>query len=307
MASGERFSGYTATLGYATGQTLDLTQLVSINMDMGNTIAPLTPAGLLNPAKHLTPRSIPNLSIVTGDLAGIFAAIDAQTGLLCDETSTFRLQERSDGGAFEAGATHPQWTTAKGFIWPTTLSAELESQEGAQLTLSYMPLWNESVAPLVPSDGNNLSGVTAPAFSSAFFLASPYLNGTVIEGCQSVNIDFGINVVGAPSQPNTYNTHASIQSRQPKITFTVMKADEQATMVQIGTNIATSFAAYLQRADPDSDRIAAATTSHFKFSCTAGRIERRSVSWNGVADAAVEFMVYPNGSIAVSTGVAIGA
>jgi len=301
--SGQRFSGYTAILGYATGQTLNLNQLTHVGFEANLTQEPVIPMGALTPVKHLTTKAEPAMIIRTGDLASVFAAISGLNGLLCDETSTFQWQERSDDGVgFLTTNTHSRFTCAKGIVVPDTLTADLNSGM-AELTLRFIGLGTSD--PFTKTDAVALTG-TAPGYGSGFFLASPYLNGTEIPGVQSISINFGIELQPGPSKPSTFNDLVSKIRQNPELSFTVLKADEQWTLATIGNSIATSFAIYLQKADPDTDRIAPGTGSHFKCSCTAGKFSRDSISVDGNDDAAVQFMVKPQGSIAISTSSTIG-
>lgn len=304
--TGQRFSLYPATFGYATAQTLDLRQVSSVSISHNTTETPVVPAGALTPAAYLTPRSRPVVEIATMDLATFFGTVSPSSGLLCDEASVLRYQKRSlGGGGFEAGTDHITATAQRGFLYPMNLSAEVDSETGAQLTASFVPLSNGTADPLVYASSVDFTGAPTPTFSSAFFLASPYHNGVEIPGVQSISLDFGIEFRPAPSSPGTFDVIGSKVRQIPVCSFSVAKADEEATMEVIGEAVNTSFAFYLQKADTAGDRVAAATAQHFKLSFTAGKFTRTEIRGSGNDDIAVQFTTKPASAIAVSVASAI--
>ena len=85
MASGERFSGYPAKFGYATGQVMNLTHLESESIQANNTITPMRPPGMIDPDTHVLPRAKPMINMRTPDLLTILSNLSFTKGKCFDD------------------------------------------------------------------------------------------------------------------------------------------------------------------------------------------------------------------------------
>jgi hypothetical protein len=312
MTTGQRFSGYPARFGYATGQKLDLTQMQAFELDTNNTKTPVVPVGAVNPTAYITPRARPEFRIRTQDIKTMMDVVDVENGKCFDETSTFILQERADCGTFLTGDTHPARVTTNGFMYAESITAEQDSEDGAILSLRYVPLYDGSNS-LVQRDTVDIAAYTTPALSPAYvgsyFLASAYENSVEISGIISVNLQFNLTFQAAPATPGAWDTIGSIVRRQPEFTYTCLKVDNVSADEVTGAAVDTSYAFYFQKADVTNaagdGRVAKATAQHVKVSCTAGDVEVRNLSVDGTEDAAIEVSVKPTGTVAMSTASAI--
>lgn len=306
----EIFTGYSIEFGYSSGQTLDMNQVDSMTTSPNSEHTPFVPAGGITPAAWLVPKVQPEGTFTTQDLATFFGAVDVSTGLLCNEESTFALSKRVQGGGGLSAANntdHYTWTAQLGQLFPESISAEADSNQGAQLNARFIALSNGTLAPFVFQGSQAINAITAPGYNSSFALASPYHNSVEIQGCRSINLDFGAQYRSAANTPDTYNDCVVKVTQQPVFRFTVAKADEFAAQALVGEAVNTSFAFYLQRIDAtNGGRIAATTGSHFKLSFTAGKIARSDISASGIDDGTVEFMVHPVGALTVSLASQIG-
>lgn len=304
MATAERFSGYPARFGYSTAQTMDIVQMMGAELDAGNTKTDVIPSGAVDRLAVLTPRQDPEFRIRTRDLATTLATVGLQTGRCFDEASTFFYQERADCSTFEVGFTHPARRTQKGFMFPDSITAEQDDEEGAVLSLMYRPLKSGS-SPLVEHLADQpLTGVGAPAYVSAFFLGPVYHNSAELLGVTGWTLTLNSEVQTAPRSPGGEPDFASITRRTPEISIRCPKVDNFDTFKLAGTPVNTSWAVYLQRADPTNGqgdgRIAPATASHIKISGTSGDWDTRNLGVEGQDDALMDVVLRPTGALTVS-------
>ena len=312
MASAERFGGYPAEFGYATAMTMEMVQLQGWEMDANVTETPFIPVGLVKPSQYITSRVRPEFRIRTRDMSTVLGVVDFNTGKCFDETSTFYVQEREDCGTFIASpaTTQPGRTTENGFMFVESITADLDSADGAIMTLRYVPLWDGSATDIVASPTNldPIASVT-PLYTSAYFLASPYHNGVEIQGVTSVTINTGIQIQPAPETPGAYDRFVSIIRYEPEFTFRCLKIDEWDSKKFSGFPLTTSFAFYFQKVDTTNavgdGRIAKATASHTKISFTGGKITVRNLSFDGTDDVVSEVSVKPTGAVTAATNSAI--
>lgn len=309
MSSGQRFSGYTSTFGYATSQTMVLTDLKAWELSPNNTKSIFRPMGAIDTNKIVTARSKPTYRLQTCDLATLFGVVSFSNGKCFDETSTFRLQERADCGTFLTGATHPARTAPKGFMYIDTITAEQDSQEGAYASMMFIALKSGSNPPVANLSTVDLSSIAVPAYVSSYVMGPVYHNGAEIPGVFSQTWTPQINTQPSPSSPGAFDDLVSIITREAEFRFRCLKVDAFDAFNFSGQAVNTSLAFYLQKADPtnaNSDgRVAAASTVHVKASCTAGDIELNSISVDGNDDAAVEVIVRPTGTVSFSIASAI--
>lgn len=303
MASGERFSGYPAVFGYNDGasQTMNLRHLQAKTLNPNNMVGVMHPPGSVDPAAFLVARSKPVYNLRTPDLATLFGVIGFRTGFCFDETSTFTLQEREDCSTFVSGSTHTKHAIAKGFMYLDNITAELESENGAMANLNFVPLASaQGTLPITISGANALPSTT-PTFVSAYHLGPIYVDGTEIPGVFSQTITPGIRIEPTPHTPGCFDTHVSIIQRDPQLSFMCKKTDEFDAFKLTGDNVTVSWAFYLQKADSTNatgdGRIAKATGAHVEVAAQSGRVEVRSVSFEGVESAGVEVVFTPSGSV----------
>lgn len=304
MASSKRFSIYTASFVHA-GGTLDIKQIESMAIDTNTTKAEVTPGGLVDRAAVLISSAAPTARIGTRDLAGVLADVSISAGLAMTNTSTLRMQERSDGGTFETGATHDTFTATGGFMYVDTITASQDDSQGAMANLIFVPLWDGTNDPFVHNTTVNFSGVTAPAFNSQFFLGPVQHNSTDIDGIINVTINAGITYEAKSFNGDAYARLGSIVLRQPTMTFTTAKADAVAALVMFGRAINTSLVCYFRKGVDSGTRVADATNTHVSVTATSGDWADDNVSVTGNDDGTVDVTVRPKGTISLSTSATI--
>jgi hypothetical protein len=300
-----RYSGYTVSLNNA---GVALTQVDSWTLNPGTRRAPIIPAGVIDPAHIGIAGANPTINITTRDLVAFWAGVSPSVGLSCASSSIFVYQERSDGGTFIAAATntHETLTCATGFIYPTTLSASQDGNDGATVEATFVPLWNGTVQPVVWNTGQVISTVTAPAFGSRFFLGPVYHSGAEITGVTNVTIDFGIEFSPRAFSGDPYPRTGCIVTRQPTITFTVCQVAAAAALSTIfGSAITTGIVVYLQKGVASGTRVAVATAQHCKITAASGDWSLNEASVQQNDDGSVSFIATPTTALTAATNSAI--
>lgn len=311
MSTGERYSGYSAKFGFATGDSMVVNQMVGWDMDSGTTKSEIIPSGAVDRAAVLTTRQNPEFTLRTQDLFSVLTDVDPQSGKCFDEASTFFLQERADCGTFLAGgtATHMGRRTQKAFMVIDSIAAEQDSDDGAMLNARFFPQKSGANVLVEHVAGTALTGVAAPAYVSSFALGPVYHAGAEIKGVMGVTLNFNNNVVPAPSSPGGEPDFHSIVARTPEFSFRCLKIDNFDGFKASGTPVTTSFAFYFQKMDATNavgdGRVAVGTATHVKVSGTAGDFDVRTLGADGQEDAAVEVVLRPTGSVTTSVASAI--
>lgn len=305
--AGDRFSGFTATFVHA-GGTLAINQLGNATVNTNRNITTVKASGSVDPLAQVIASGAPMATIGTRDIATVFGVVSPTAGLACSGASTFNYQKRANAGVFSGSTTNTKLTAQTGFLCPDTLSAQGDSP--AELTLKLYPFYDGTNEPFLPANSVDLSGVTAPAYNSVFYLGPLYLGATQIEGLTQTRVDFGINFSQIPMDGNVYPKEGMITVRQPSITLTVLK------MSSIVANF-TNFFHYAVASDAikvyfakgvhgtSAARVAALTTSHCKVTVATGALGAEDVTVADENDATITYRVNVTSTIALSVASAI--
>lgn len=119
--------------------------------------------------------------------------------------------------------------------------------------------------------------VGAPSGGENFIMGPIAHNGTVINGCDSLSIDLGVEVIEPDEEILNEPTFAAIDKIMPTISFDTLEA---AIWDLDGTAITNGFRFNLIRKKQGLDRFADADTEHIVITVPAGRICCESVSGN---------------------------
>jgi len=303
----DRFSGYTASFVHA-GGTLDLPQMGSYAVQSNRNITRVSSSGAVDPLAHILASASQMAQIGTQDLAAAFGVISPTAGLACSGASTFRYQKRANAGVFSGSTTNCTLVAQLGFLCPESLSASGDSP--AELSLKFYPFYDGTNLPFVTANSVDLSGVTAPAYGSVFYLGPLYLGSTQLEGVTSTRLDFGINFSQIPIDGLVYPKEGMIISRNPSLSVTLLKTST------LHANITNFFSAVVDSDDikayftkgvhgTAAARVAAATTSHCKVTVGTGQMGPDDISVSGESDATITYRINVTSTIALSVASAI--
>lgn len=172
-------------------------------------------------------------------------------------------QQHAAGGTRTTGATHRKFNFTAGILYPKSLSV---SHRG-DATLEYDAV--------VTYDGTNLPVVVTDSFAlptgltdaERFTLGPIALGGTAFSENMSLQIDFGLDVVGESADSDIYDTLASIRAQNSTLTFKGLDLQWFGGNVPLvgqllGTSNTTIF---LRKRAAGGTYVADATAQHLKF------------------------------------------
>ena len=305
MASAERFGLYPCSFVHA-GGTLNLAQMQGFNISTGAQRTRIWASGAVDPKAHVLANASPVINFQTRDLATYWGTVSPTVGLAQSNSSTYRLQERSDlSGVFETGSTNETYTVEAGWLCPVSVSASQDDANGAIVESMHFPLYNGTTEPIVHNTAVDISGASAPAFTSEFWLGPVYHNGAEIPGIINTRVDFGINFAPRRTSGHVYPKKGAIVGRGPMLSFTTLKVDVTATINQFLRATAGTMAFYYWKGADAGSRVAVATTVHCKISAATGAWGDDSMSVQDNDDATSTISILPTGTIAVSVASAI--
>lgn len=168
----------------------------------------------------------------------------------------------------DASAVHQRMRMATGMMCWEEINAQ--HQADATIKSRIIPTYNGSVAPIVPAGSTALAGTAA---AGAFYTLGPVLiNGTELNGVDSVRISLGAQIMELSSGGDVYMTFAGIAQREPVVEITSLEAGAWVTFGLIGTalNGTTGLVVYLRKKTADGNN---ATTGCISFTALYGRVE----------------------------------
>jgi hypothetical protein len=296
MAVG-RYSGYTASFDNGTPtEDFDLTQLNNVAFNPNITVSQFMPMGLVDIDAAITAFADPQFRLRTADLQKVLANVGWGTGYCTEAGADFRYQQRNACSTFDVNAVHSLLRAEKGFLYIDSIQADQDSADGAQAELIFVPLYNGSAEIIEHTTNVNLSGVTAPAFNSAFYLGPMYHKGLEVPGITSVRLDTGITFDTRRTSGAHYPVTGVITARRPQITITTLKLDEGLTALEttlFGDNVGTEFTFYLRKGLDGGTRYGDGTTNHVMVQATTGHLRYDDVTVNQNDDATLSITCTP--------------
>lgn len=241
------------------------------------------------PAGHPYPMFSGKLSErheITFDTEQVVTAIGAAGTVLTSlgQTDLF-FKKAVQLAAREAAATevHTRLRAAQCGLLIERLTAGHRQKASASARL-IMP-YDGVNAPLVPTGSVALSGT--PAASQNFVVGQWALNGSAIPGVQNVSVDFGHQLIQVGGEGEVWDTFAATGEIRPTLTITCLSLP-WATHY-LGTAL-TSMSGYF-RAASTTGRDADNSSSHIKFTATAGLITIDETSAGGNTEATTTIRV----------------
>lgn len=169
--------------------------------------------GAVDPTYAAIMECDPVMSFQTTDLPG-FLALCGISGLAISANVVLYYQKCSEDGIRVSGANHKTVTIAAGMVIPRSISA----RQGGEAVLSFDVIARSTdglASPIALA-----SGVALPTGLAVdvLFTAGPWkLNGSMQEGLQSIDFDFGLSEKLRRHSGMVYPYHICIESRHPKV------------------------------------------------------------------------------------------
>lgn len=221
----------------------------------------------------------------TTDLKALLDEISVDSGMLIDTDGShpgvvMTFSQMAQGGTRTPFGTaqHFVSTIGSGMLVPTTLQAS--HQGSATIAANILARQEGAVAPIV-FDGTAAHDDVAPEVDTLHTLGPIDLNATVVDGVQSVSVDFGIRTVVEGADSDIFPTFVSVVRTQPRITITGAHIDIIDALTNEGAFYAVSTVRIFlkHRAEGGTYAIDAAAT-HILLTLGKCRVEVQSVAGN---------------------------
>lgn len=219
--------------------------------------------GSLNPQFAAIGHQAPAITLTTTNLVAALASGAGGWSASGANPAKFWFRKFTNLGTLDSGATAIKLNMAQGLILPQRLTAD---QRGSRLDLMAVPVYDGTNLPFVVSVNQSLAG--SPAIANVHVAGKISIGGTVIQGVQSINIDFGVRPILASSDGDPFNTFGAVEMIAPSITVNTTDMSVINTLTTQASGGAVIL--YLRNVLANSTRASDATASHIKFTATAG-------------------------------------
>jgi len=216
----------------------------------------------------------------------------------------FRWQQRDDCGTFQqpADPSHVGWYGRGGLICPESLTASQADESGALINCKVWVTSDDGhTDPLTHVDGVDLTAgdATTPAFNSRYFMGPVTVGGSLVEGITDVSVNFGLMASYPSFDGDVFPRVATIDTRQPTITFTTSKGNVGAALSMFGRS-SGAVSCYFIKGANNGTRAALSTAEHVSNTSSAGMWHHDSASVSDNGDGTVSFTILPTGALAQS-------
>jgi len=234
-------------------------------------VSPSVQPFLSHSAGHMYPqhadvmKQLPEIRFTTPQIKSILDLTDDDGIADLSAANTdlhFKLAADQSNRGASASLIHYRYRAAKAFLILERITAghDTDAQAQCRLICSY----DGTNAPLVYAGSLAVAGTLATA--EHYVLGEVHINGSEVDGPQSLDIDYQQNILQAGGSGELFNTfHCQMQST-PRATIAVMNALPWA----LGQAFDLSSVSLYLRKRGRAARVADATAEHIKFSATDG-------------------------------------
>jgi len=201
------------------------------------------------------------------------------------------LQKTAEGGTRASGANHIKAVMNKGILVPRQLTANSDGSL-ARLAFDAIATYDGTNLPFVLTSSQALTG--APAVGEGFVAGPVAVNGTTLNGVQSITIDFGLQVRTVSGDGQVYPTYCYVASRAPSIRVAVLDPSIFTTLGLSGAaQSGTNSVVYLRKVDEGGTRVADAVAQHISFSIDEGHIHVSGIRGSQGQEIGSEVLITP--------------
>lgn len=272
--------------------SLYLSDIQRLSAGPGLRISRLAGDGQLYPSKAIINQIAPTIEFDTRDLATALALnsnLFPINGLALSAAFGGFMTQRADDGALET--TGDKLAISNGIIIPVRLS--VKDMEPGVLTCRVVGRSTDGTTNpyTVTADQTVPSTVVLPAVHT---VGTVKVNGSAYALCQSIELDFGIDLIVLGGDGQVYPTKIFIAKAAPRFIIESADADLMATIGAVGTKQgATDSVVYLRKFDSNGGRVADVTAEHISFTIDDGLISVESVECNADGHDVVRFAIDP--------------
>lgn len=172
-------------------------------------------------------------------------------------------------GLRKAGANHDSATFATSLIVPRSLRCS-HGEHGCKIAFDVIGVnATGQTNPVIYATGATLPALAG--VSELFTMGPIKIGGTLYEGMQSYEIDFGLKVVTKIGTGNYYPQLVYIEERMPKVTIKTNDSSLLNALTVTGTSIgAGATKLFLRSFSPNGIRVADGSAAHISLTMTAG-------------------------------------
>lgn len=207
------------------------------------------------------------------DLMGAGGMVDLAAG----NTDLYYKKALAQGvRELDASTVHVRMRAALACAYWNEISAAQD--QNATLQGRVLPIYNGSVAPLVPAASVALAGT--PTAAEFYTLGPVVINGSEVLGLKNVRVSLGMQAFEEGASGDLYTTFAGVKQRGQVVELESLEAGLWATMGLLGTAV-TSLAVYLRRRDPDGGLYSNGSSQHIAITATKGKCVPATTSGGG--------------------------
>ena len=196
-------------------------------------------------------------------------------GLDSTDKGLIYFQPAAEKGTREAGAVNEKYTINSGILIPTSLSASGNSPAG--LSTMLYPLYDGTNNPIVPQGSQALPDYPTTPPGELYYAGPVYINNTLIEGIQSINIRFGIAIKKLVENGEADASFSWIEFRNPVISITTTDATAFRTFSR-GVEVTAKTKVHLRAGNKVGSRQALSSAVHPTFTVYKGMVVATSIS-----------------------------
>lgn len=272
--------------------SLYLSAIQRLTVSPGLRVSRLSGDGQLSPSKAIVNQIAPALEFETLDLAtalGLNSSAFAVAGLPLSAAFSGYMTQRNDDASLKS--TGDKLSIAAGLIYPKRLS--VRDMEPGVLTCGVAGRSSDGTTnPFsITADQTVPSTVVVPGVHT---VGKVSINGSAAALVQSMELDFGIELIVLGGDGQLYPTKLFIAKVAPRFVIESADADLVATLTAGGTKQgATDSLVYLRKFDSNGGRVGDATQEHISFSIDDGIIYVEDVTCDSAGHDVVRFAIEP--------------
>lgn len=238
--------------------------ITQMDVEMGTTVTGEPTSGSASPRFSSVTAIKPSASFQSRAIDEILNNFDP-TGFDISALATgleLYLNQHKPGGTRDLTAAI-KYLIAEGIVGLKTLSCD--HQGDAIIGASILPTWDGSNDPIVKTEG---AGFPAVAGENRYTIGPCTVGGKLLTGVQSVEFEFGQNMLSVGSDSDIYDRRASIRDYTPTITLRGNDPDWWKSDFIPSTGLACTHAnsiIYLRHRLLGSTYVADGTATHISF------------------------------------------
>ena len=175
------------------------------------------------------------------------------------------FQAFAEGSTRGGTSKHVKMIVNEGIAVPRTLT--VDNNGVATLSYDVVCTYDGTNVPILVTKEQSLAG--DPTVDQLHTVGPVKINGTTIEGIQSINIDFGISLIILGGDGEGHVTYVAVQKIQPTITFVTLDLEVLESLKLGGTAQGeTDSVVFLRKIDQNGLRVADGTAEHISFTIT---------------------------------------